>query len=146
MILLLASLALLQSDPQPKGETVSFTIIDKGPGSGFQVPQELFVSSLKDWVDTWATRQGSATPKRPHPAVEFDKEVVLVATLGSKNTGGYAIEITRIIKTKDDIQVFVKRTAPAEGAKSATMLTSPFVLARMKKPDRPVTFVDEEKK
>jgi len=146
MILLLVTAALFQSEPQPQGVSVSFTLIDKGANSGFQAPQEMFVSSLKDWIDTWALRQGSAAPKRRHPAIDFDRDVVLVAATGMKSTGGYSIEITRIVKTKDDIQVFVKRTVPAEGAKPAAVPTSPFVLARMKKPDRPVTFLDDGKK
>jgi len=143
MILLLATLALVQAD---KEESVSFSTIEKGMASGFMAPQEMFVSSVKDWVDTWTTREGSVAPKRTHPAVDFDRDVVLVAALGMKPTGGYSIEITRVIKTKTDIQVFVKRTAPAEGSKPSGGPSSPFVLARMKKPTLPVTFRDEEKK
>ncbi len=146
MIFLLATLALCQSDPPAKGESVSFTTIDKGGFSGFQEPQERFITALDEWIQLWARRQANLTTKKPHPPVDFDRDVVLVVTLGMKNTGGYAIEITRIVKTKDDIQVFVKRTAPPEGTKGSAAMTSPFVLARMKKPDRPVTFVDEEKK
>ena len=146
MILLLATLALLQTDPPVKGESVSFAVIDKGGISGFQEPQERFITTLDEWIQLWARRQGNLDTKKPHPRVDFDRDVVLVATLGMKSSGGYSIEITRIVKTKDDIQVFVKRTAPPEGAKPAAAQTSPFVLARMKKPDRPVTFLDEEKK
>jgi hypothetical protein len=146
MVLLLATLALLQSDPPAKGEPVPFTTIDKGGISGFQEPQEKFISALDEWIQLWARRQANLATKKPHPTIDFDRDVVLVATLGAKSTGGYAIEITRIVKTKDDIQVFVKRTVPPEGAKVITVQTSPFVLARMKKPDRPVTFIDEEKK
>jgi len=142
MILLMAMLALVQAD---QGESVSFTTIEKGMTSGFMAPQEMFVSSLKDWIDTWMMREGSAAKKRAHPAMDFDRDVVLVAALGMKPTGGYSIEITRIVKTKTDIQVFVKRTAPAEGSKPGGGPTSPFVLARMKKPTLPVTFRDDEK-
>jgi hypothetical protein len=146
MILLLATLALLQSDPQPKGESVSFTTIDKGTLSAFQEPQERLITAMDEWIPLWARRQANLTTKKPHPPIDFDRDVVLVTTLGMKSTGGYTIEITRIVKTKDDIQVFVKRTSPPEGAKPNAAMISPFVLARMKKPDRPVTFVDEEKK
>jgi hypothetical protein len=146
MILLLATLALLQSDPPAKGEPVSFAVIDKGGVSGFQETQERFITAQDEWIQLWARRQANLATKKPHPPIDFDRDVVLVATLGMKNSGGYSIEIARIVKTKDDIQVFVKRTAPPEGAKLAAAQTSPFVLARMKKPDRPVTFLDEEKK
>src|SRR4051794_8109026 len=117
MILLLATLALLQPAPQDPGVSVSFSTVDKGTTSGFMAPQEMFVSSLKEWTDLWTTRLGSTGEKRLHPGIDFDRDVVIVAALGTKNTGGYTIEITRIVKTKTDIQVFVKRTAPPEGSK-----------------------------
>jgi hypothetical protein len=140
MAALLAALALFQ------GESVSFRTVDKGPASGFQAPQQSFIATQKEWVETWITREGPVTPKRPHPEIDFSREVVIVAALGAKNTGGYAVEITRIVRTKDAIEVYLRRTAPAENAKVPTGATSPFVLARMAKPDRPVTFRDDEKK
>jgi hypothetical protein len=144
--LLLTGFAMLPALPQEKTESIPFKIIDKSANSGFMVPLEMFLATQKDWAETWFTRQGSATQKKLHPDVDFNREVVIVAALGMKNTGGYSIEITRIVRTKDDIQVFVRRTSPPEGGKPPAGATSPFVLARMEKPDRPVTFRDEEKK
>jgi len=145
MGLLLTTLWLLQTSPLEKGESVSFTTIDKNTTSGFVVPLQMFLSSQKEWAEIWATRQGSATSKRMPPAVDFDRDVVIVAALGMKNSGGYSLEITRIVRTKDAIEIFIRSTAPPDGTKAAVP-TSPFVLARMKKPDRMVTFRDEEKK
>ena len=146
MIFLLATLALLQTEPAAKGEPVPFMILDKGQGSSFQEAQERYITSQDEWLQIWARRQANLDTKKPHPPVDFDRDVVIVATLGRKSTGGYTIEITRIVKSKDDIQVFVRRNSPPAGGKVITAESSPFVLARMKKPDRPVTFLDEEKK
>jgi hypothetical protein len=130
MNLLLAALALVQNDPPDKGERVSFTIIDRGTTSRFIVPLQMFISSQNEWVDLWTTRQGTASPKKNHPAVDFVRDVVIVAALGMKDTGGYPLEITRIIRPTDDLETSSRRTAPAERAKSASGSTSPFVLAR----------------
>ncbi|HLY09382.1 MAG TPA: protease complex subunit PrcB family protein [Planctomycetota bacterium] len=146
MILLLATVALLPVNLQEPGESVPFTILDKGASSGFQSPREMFVSSQKDWAETWAMRLGAAPTKKALPVVDFERDVAIVAAVGMQNTGGYAIEITRIVRTKDAIEIFVKRSSPPEGTKPGGGATAPFVLARMKKPDRPVTFRDEEKK
>ncbi|HLY74832.1 MAG TPA: protease complex subunit PrcB family protein [Planctomycetota bacterium] len=145
-LLLGTFIALLLSSPQEKTESIPFRVIDKGTSSGFMVPQQMFVSSQKDWAETWTTRQGSAGTKKSHPEIDFNRDVVIVAALGAKSTGGYTIEITRIVRTKDDIQVFLRRTAPPEGGRVVGGATSPFVMARMEKPDRPVTFRDEEPK
>lgn len=140
MAVLLAALALLQ------GESVSYGTIDKGPTSGFQAPQQSYIATQKEWVDTWITREGPVTPKRPHPTIDFSREVVIVAALGTKPTGGFAIEITRIVRTKDAIEIYIRTTAPQDGLKPPPGPTSPIVLARMAKPDRPVTFRNDEKK
>lgn len=142
MIALLAALALVQD----KGESVPFSTLDKGVGSGFTSPLELFVSSQKEWVDLWGKHEVPIAQKKNAPPVDFEKDVVIVAALGMKSTGGFAIEITRIVRSKDDITVYVRRTEPPAGSAPSGKPTSPFVLARMKKPDRPVTFRDEEKK
>jgi hypothetical protein len=142
MTVLLAVLALLQD----KGESVSFSTIDKGSTSGFTSPLEMFLTSQKDWVDLWAKREVGTGPKKNAPTIDFDKDIVIVAALGMKNTGGYTIEITRIVRTPDDLTVYVKRTEPAAGSTPSGKPTSPFVLAKIRKPDKPVTFRDEDKK
>ena len=145
MTLLLAILAL-PALLQDKGESVTHSTIEKGTTSGFQSPLQMFVSSEKDWIDLWEKRQGSSAPKSTHPTLDFKRDVVVVAALGTKETGGYSIEISKIVQTKENVVVTVRIGAPTPGAKPIVGPTSPFVLVRMKKPDRPVTFVEEEKK
>ena len=145
MTLLLAILALPRL-LQDKGESVPYTTIEKGTTSGFQSPLQMFVTSEKDWSDLWEKRQGSGAPKRNHPAVDFAKDVVVVAALGSKLTGGYSLEISKIVRTKDNVEVTVRIGSPAPGTTPGGGPTSPFVFVRMKKPDKPVTFTEEEKK
>jgi hypothetical protein len=143
MIALLAPLLFALQDER---ESLTFRILNDGQQSGFQAPMEKFVSSEKDWVSIWTEREGNVKNRTPHPRIDFDKFAVVVVAMGKKNTGGYAIEITRVVKTKDDIQIFLKKTVPKEGGVVTQKVTSPFVLARIEKPDRPVTFLDEPKK
>jgi len=143
MILLMA---LALGAVQDEKETLVFRIISDGKESGFQAGMEKFVSSEKDWVALWTERSGNLKTKAPHPRVDFEKYAVVVVALGRKNSDGYAIEISGIVKTKDDIRIFLRKTAPAAGSKPAEKVTSPFVMARIEKPDRPVVFLDEPKK
>lgn len=136
---------LLLALAQTIGDTVSFQSIEKHLTSGFQVPLEKFVTTEKEWVELWGQRQDPKDKKRQHPAVDFDRDVVVVAALGPQPGTGYNIEITRIKKTKEEIQIYVRRTAPPPEALKAGNPTSPFVLIRMPKPDRFVRFMDEPK-
>ena len=146
MMILLGSLLLSLGTLQDEREFLGLRIIDENAKSGFQAGMEKFISSEKDWVAIWTERQANLKTKLPHPRIDFDKHVIVVVALGRKNTAGYSVEITRVIKTKDDIQIFLKKTAPRDGSHPAAVVTSPFVFARMEKPDLPVVFRDEEKK
>lgn len=146
MILLLGPLLLALGVPQDERDSLAFRVIDENSQSGFQTGMEKFISSEKDWVAIWQERQGNVKTKVPHPRIDFDRHVVVVAAMGMKKTTGYSIEITRVVKTKDDIRIFLRKTVPAEDTFPAVRVTSPFVIARMEKPDRPVVFIDEAKK
>jgi len=129
---------------QTLGDKVSFQSIEKHLTSNFQVPMEKFVTTEKEWVELWGQRQEPKDKKRQHPAVDFDRDVVVVAALGPKPGTGYTIEITRIARTKDEIQIYLRKTAPDPAALKAGGPTSPFVLVKMPKPDRFVRFYDEK--
>ena len=146
MILLLGPILLALGASQEAGIPVSFRILDGHSESGFEAGMEKFISSTPDWVSIWTERQRNVKTKVPHPNVDFDRSAVLVVAMGKKSTDGYAIEITRIVKTKDDLQVFLKKTVPAPGSTPAAKVVSPFVMARIEKPDRPVVFRDEDRK
>lgn len=92
-------------------------LADKGPVSGFQDPLQKFVSTDKEWIELWMTRQSNLTPKKRHPANDSDKKAVVLAGLGTRNTVGSTIEITKIVRTADDIQIVLRRTSPPEGVK-----------------------------
>lgn len=145
-MLLLGPLLLALGAPQDAGDAIPFRVIEENNMSGFSTGMEKFISSEKDWVAIWMERQGNLAAKRLHPEIDFDRDVVIVAALGRKNTGGYSVDITRVIRTKDDIRIYLKKTAPPADAKLPAVVTSPFIFARMKKPDRPVVFLDEPRK
>lgn len=135
MSLLLGLLAVLAQD---KPEPVPFTVLVKQGAPALRKAEEKVLTTTKEWTDLW---DGSGS--KP-PAVDFAKDVVLLAAFGEKSTGGYLIDITRVEKTAAEIRVYVRRTLPRPGAILTQAFTYPVVLARTAKPDRKVVFVDEK--
>jgi hypothetical protein len=146
MLFLLAPVLLTLAAPQDAGIPLPFRVIDGHAESGFDAGMEKFISSTPDWVAIWMERQRNVKTKVPHPNIDFDRHAIVVVAMGRKNTDGYSVEITRMAKTKDDIRIFLRKTVPGPNAKPAAKVTSPFVMARIEKPDRPVVFIDEPKK
>ena len=135
MPLLLPFLALL-AVAQEKGEPVPFTVLSKGTTNGFADPVEKVIPSKKEWTAAW--------PRHPVPEIDFGKDVVLVVAFGTKPSSGYSIEITRVEKSAGEIRVVVRRTVPPKGSAQLTVITYPFVVARMAKPDCKVVFVEDK--
>jgi hypothetical protein len=130
---------------QDDGFPILFRVIETHAESGFEAGMEKFISSTQDWVSIWTERQRNVKTKTPHPNIDFDRYAIVVVAMGRKNTEGYSVEITRIVKTKVDIRIYLKKKVPSEFPKPKAKVTSPFVLARIDKPDLPVVFLDEPK-
>src|SRR5262249_49508438 len=100
---------------------------------------------LKDqtaWEKFWSAHCATTKPTPRIPAVDFAKEMVLAVTMGRKNSGGYAIEITGVEATANRLKIFVKRTSPAPGAITITALTAPFHFVAVPRSDLQSEFVD----
>lgn len=66
--------------------------------------------------------------------IDFENNVVLIAHMGQKNTGGYAIGIGSITAEKDDVlRVKLKETKPEKGSNVTMALTHPFFIAAIPK-------------
>jgi hypothetical protein len=131
-----SALLLLAMLCQDQAEPVSFTILSKGEQGGFRTPDEKVVATKKEWGEAW--------PRTPAPEIDFSKDVAVVVALGTKPSSGYSVEIVRVERTAGEIRVVVRRKAPPKGSNQLTVITTPFVVARMAKPDRKVVFVDEK--
>jgi hypothetical protein len=94
------------------------------------------------WRQLWQRMNRLYVPQPALPAVDFNREIVVVAALGARPTGGYDVVIEGADQdvTGGDIEVAVRRTAPAAGCPVAAAVTQPVDLARMPAIDRPVRF------
>lgn len=91
-----------------------------------------------------ASIHAQVLPPRPPPAIDFKKRIVLVAFLGTRPTGGYAIGFgdTATVEGKVATVTVVVDPPPAD-AILPTMVTTPYALATLRRGDYDqVVFVD----
>lgn len=75
------------------------------------------------------------------PFIDWNQHQVVLLALGTKNTGGYSIEIDSVTKTKDAIQVYYKVTSPKPGDRATMALTAAYALYKIQnKQELPITF------
>ncbi|MCC6348335.1 MAG: protease complex subunit PrcB family protein [Candidatus Eisenbacteria bacterium] len=94
------------------------------------------------WNRAFADRGTVPAP----PAVDFAREFVVVAALGERSSGGYAIEISGALLENGAVVVGVLSTSPGKNCPVTLALTQPLDIVRLARPnDGPLPVRFEEK-
>ena len=139
--LLLAMLALLGaacSLPPAEELPVPFTTVAMGEQSGIHQPKNVVVRTDEEWARLWKAHADAAAGKRP--AIDFGRDMVIAVFLGQRPTAGYRVRIMDVRQTPDELQVHVRERKPDGNAVLAQVLSYPYVMIRLPKNDRQVTF------
>ena len=123
--------ALLQGAPgSPKPSIPMLTTvpamktIDKGDHSNMDDAKQAAVKTVEAWKQLWQQH----SPDRPLPAVDFTKEMVVGAFMGSRPSAGYTLEIVSAIEASGTLVVRYSEASPARGTMTAQVITSPYHL------------------
>lgn len=140
-----AVLVALAACDSPSAPDTPQPLILKGitqPGfSGYDTPQRLVIRTQADWEAAWATiwRRTSYVPALP--AVDFSRDVVLIAAAGQKPSLHF-IAIEAAYATRDAATVTVRSYSPVAGCITTPVITTPADVVQMPRRDR-VSFVEE---
>jgi hypothetical protein len=80
--------------------------------SGFAVRRRIIVRDAATWQTGWHQFVGSVTPKPEAPTIDFSTKMVLIATMGSRSSGGYSISIDRVSMNGDAMLAVVREVSP----------------------------------
>ena len=147
LALLLVSVLVVACDDgspsAPEDVTLSFETVAQASYSGFTASQRRAVHGESDWSQVWQTLYAGQTPAPVQPAVDFDRETVLLAAAGIRNNGCYAIEITRAsLKGNGILELEVTETVPGPACSCTEALTQPVHLVRVARVSIRETFVE----
>jgi hypothetical protein len=126
-------------------DSIPLRSLAKGGFSGIQEAKQEVITEKKAWEQIWSKHSKSRTPAAAPPEVDFEKEMVIAVTMGSKRTGGYAVEIARVEITEKKLKILVKESSPPPGAMTLQALTAPFHFVAVPKSNLKPEFVKELK-
>jgi hypothetical protein len=126
----------------PNGEVVQYRTIaiTSGVGMGAKDASNFTVISQSEYNNLKTTLTGSPDLKIDLPEVDFSKEMVIAVLQGQRNTGGYSIEVTNVIKESKKLYVIVETTDPGPSCINTQVITSPYHLVAVPKGDYQVEF------
>jgi hypothetical protein len=110
--------------------------------SGLDSPARLVVRDAETWRSLWAQIYRNHGVAPPIPTIDFSREMLVVAALGSRASGGYSIMIDGASAQGSDVVVTVRSISPGPKCGVTAALTQPVDVARMPRRDGPVRFVE----
>lgn len=142
---LISILLVIGCVTQLSGQELTFETILKGDYSGHNERKDYVIRDSSEWEDLWGKVQSRVLPTpisaiTDLPDIDFNDEMVIAVFQGSRSTGGYAIEITKIVEKENSVEVFVKETAPSPDSLVTQAFTQPHHIVKTKRVDKEVIF------
>src|SRR5688572_7810255 len=82
--------------------------LGKGGFSGIKEAKQEVIKDKVAWEKLWTEHTTTTRKAAPAPEVDFAKEMIIVATMGIKRTGGYSVEIASVEPAGKKLRVTVK--------------------------------------
>lgn len=111
--------------------------------SGLDDSARFVVRDAASWRARWDAINREMQPAPPVPAVDFSREMVVVAALGRRPSGGWSIVVDSAVWRGDAVEVFVRQLAPGRGCFTTAAISSPVDVVRVPRRDAPVRFREQ---
>ena len=133
---------------QPPGASLTIVRLRSEPYSfefysGLDKPARLVVRDPATWQAIWNQIYLRQTPVPPLPRIDFSHDMILVAALGSRSTGGFSILLGEASEAANDgVTVIVDSSSPGSNCIVTEAFTQPVDIARLPLRDGAVSFVE----
>ena len=139
---------VLEQEPTPPSseafvdQELPLETISKGYYSGHEEEKNYILKDNTEWTNLWSIVHSNRSPEPELPSINFNSEIVIAVFQGTRSTGGYSIEVTKIIEKESTVAVFIKKTEPSPGGVTTQALTSPYHIIKTKKVDKEIIFTE----
>ena len=110
--------------------------------SGIEDRRRLVLRDAQAWSAFWHDAYGRQMPVPSVPEIDFGRNIVIVAGLGTRNTGGYGITFDSIYEADGVLYAVVQESSPGRSCIVTQALTQPVIAVRVSRPDADVRFIE----
>lgn len=122
-------------------EEISFTVVAEGDtAADYPDQQGVVIASQSDWEMLWEQLHRYTIPRPALPEVDLMQHTLLAVFAGEKRSGGYTIQVERIIQTDQAVTVHVTETAPGPEDITTALITYPYQVVKIPHTSLPVHF------
>jgi hypothetical protein len=105
--------------------------------------QRIVIREQAEWEELWTNATRNYQPPPEIPPVNFSSEMVVIAGMGSRPTGGFSIGIESAHEADGTLFITVLESSPGPRCFTTQAFTSPLTAARVPRRDGPTTFVEK---
>lgn len=117
--------------------SLPFATLDRGEQSKASLTVPRVIEDQLSWVGFWALHTGTGAAP---PAVDFDKEVVLIAAIGTRGEAGDSVEVRSVLPIGTGTQITLWERRPGNFCTPAPRAHSPFHVVVAPVVPRPIFF------
>jgi hypothetical protein len=110
--------------------------------SGIRERQRRAIRTGDEWEAFWVAFNGPVEPMPAPPAINFSERMVVVAAMGERPTGGYAIAIESVHAADGKLMVRVEERSPGADCATTQALTAPVTAVVIPRSTASVEFHD----
>jgi hypothetical protein len=134
--------------PEPEGEVIPITRLRAEPytftyNSGLTDSARIVVQDANTWAATWTAIWRRHSPEPALPNIDFSREMLVVAALATRSSGGYSIFVDSAYQRTDHIEVVIRKVSPGSRCGVTTALTEPVDIARLPRSSQPVRYREQ---
>lgn len=104
--------------------------------------ERLVIRDAQTWSEFWDQAHGQVSPQPSVPSIDFSRNIVVAATMGSRPSGGYNIEIDQVYDVDGAVYVIVTERSAGPGCITTQAVTAPASAVRVPRPGASVTFIE----
>ena len=128
-------LPFTQLDPNRRGPRRAFAHY-----SGIVKPLLVVIRDREAWLEFWKQLSSRQQPPPPLPDIDFLREMLIVVSMGQRNTGGFDITVDGVYERDKKLEVVVKNISPGPNCGTTQAFTQPVDIVRVQKSDYSVVF------
>lgn len=115
---------------------VSFSILSEGNNGGFEQDTLLLIRNSEEMKAGWKKLFSNFVEQPDMPSVNFANQMVVILSMGEKNSGGYSLEISKVVEKELQLAVFANYISPGQNCIVAEVISYPFVVISIPKKDK----------
>lgn len=124
--------------------TITYEVLLEGTFSGIREPLQKVISTNEEWEDFWKKHVSVIVPQPPVPEIDFENTVVAAIFAGEKNKSGYQVRLKEVVPEGKDVILRYKLVEPPENSFTLTVITQPFILVKIPKPEGTVQLTQQQ--